>query len=492
MVTANQAIVERLQRTLNRAIQKASELPSEGRLLVGVSGGADSLCLLHALRQVAPGEGLAVYVAHLDHGLRQASADEAAWVRALCADWGLPCLVRHVNVRALAEEEGRSLEDAARQARYRFLAQQAEACGARTVAVGHTADDQAETVLLHLLRGAGAEGLAGMKAVSDWPLAPAHGAHLRLWRPWLAIARQETVAYCAAVGLTPRDDETNRDTGYRRNYVRRELLPRLREINPAIVATLCRTAQILSDEDALLRELTDKAWQTCAERAEGAWRLDRDSLRAQPVGLQRRLLRRAVSLLGTTRDLSWEQIEQARGLALDGETGARAMLPHGLQLRIAYDGVWIEREGAAQLNASWPVLAQPKSLVVPGEIELGGGWHLSAILLGTDDLPVTWDSARDRNVAYFDADALGAQLLLRTRRPGDRIAPLGMDGRQKVSDLLIDAKVPAACRERLPLLTAGDEIIWVVGVRSARIAAITERTTRVCVLALTQVAKGEA
>ena len=253
------AVVSAVQRMVADALQSAPVFEMGAPLVVGVSGGADSLCLLHALhalRALAPELGLRLHVAHLDHGLRATSAADAAWVRALCVAWELPCTLDRCDVRALAEREGRSLEDAARQARYRFLAQVARQVGARAVAVGHTADDQAETVLLHLIRGTGLEGLAGMAPDAAWPLPDEQGTDgLRLLRPLLALTRADTEAYCAAVGLTPRQDESNRDLAYARNRVRLELLPLLRELNPGITATLGRTAAAIAGDVAALRSV---------------------------------------------------------------------------------------------------------------------------------------------------------------------------------------------------------------------------------------------
>ncbi|MEN6478284.1 MAG: tRNA lysidine(34) synthetase TilS, partial [Anaerolineales bacterium] len=223
-------VLSAVQDRVREALRAAGQPAAGGALVVAVSGGADSLCLLHALHALAPELGYRLQVAHLDHGLRAAAAEDAAWVAALCARWGLPCTVGQAQVRALAEAEGRSLEEAARLARYRFLARVALRVGARAVAVGHTADDQAETLLLHLVRGAGLTGLVGMAPAAPWPLPEdVASAALTLLRPLLAVSRQDTVSYCAALGLTPRKDETNADPAYTRNRLRLELLPVLRE-----------------------------------------------------------------------------------------------------------------------------------------------------------------------------------------------------------------------------------------------------------------------
>ncbi|MGI6376224.1 MAG: tRNA lysidine(34) synthetase TilS [Anaerolineae bacterium] len=474
--------IETVQAVVAEAM--AAALPAGGPLLVAVSGGADSLCLLHALHALAPELRLRLQVAHLDHGLRAAAADDAAWVAALCGRWGLPCHLGRADVRSLAAAEGRSLEDAARQARYRFLAPVAAEAGAAAVAVGHTADDQAETVLLHLIRGAGLDGLAGMACASPWPLADdPRGAALTVLRPLLAVARAQTTAYCAALGLAPRRDESNDASVYTRNRLRLELLPLLRELNPAVVAALGRTAEIVRGEAALLQPLEDDAWQRLARVDGPSVRLERAALALEPVALQRRLLRRAVGALADRSELSWEHIAAALRVVQQGRTGACAELPHGLRLRVDYDWLWVEPRDAPRASSRWPAVSAPCRLDIPGEAALANGWRLRARVAPRAALPADWASTVRPLTAYLDAQALGPRAWLRPRRPGDRLQPLGMAGRQKVSDLLINARVSAACRDALPLLMVGDEIAWVVGVRSSQRFAVTADTAQVAVLA---------
>lgn len=470
---------------MREALCRAGQPAAGGALVVGVSGGADSLCLLHALHALAPELGYRLHVAHLDHGLRVTAAEDAAWVAALCARWGLPCTVGHAQVRALAEAEGRSLEEAARLARYRFLAHVALTVGARVVAVGHTADDQAETLLLHLLRGAGLAGLVGMAPAASWPLpGEAVDAGLTLLRPLLAVSRQDTVGYCAALGLTPRQDETNADPAYMRNRLRLELMPLLRELNPQVVAALGRTATILRDEDVLLQQVEDEAWARIAVVADdGAWvKLARQPFAALPVALRRRLLRRAARTLGLVQDLSWEHLAASLAVADGGRTGAQATWPRGLRLRVDYGWLWIERPEARPAILDWPALDAPVALAIPGEAALADGWRVAARLLVRAALPADWAQAVQPRLAYLDAAKLGASILLRARQPGDWLVPLGMTGRQKVSDLLINTRVPAACRERLPLLTVQGQVAWVLGVRTDQRYAVTEQTREVCAL----------
>ena len=211
-------------------------------------------------------------------------------------------------------------------------------------------------------------------------------------------------------------------------------------------------------------------------------RLARPAFERQVAGLQRRLLRRAVATLASLQDLTWEQVEAARRIALAGRTGACASLPHGLRLRVDYDWLWIEPARHPSAATDWPALEQPVVLHVPGEVSLAAGWRIVARLLTRAELPGDWATEREPWVAYLDADMVGQSVSLRPRRPGDWLLPLGLQGRQKLSDLLINAKVPAVCRAALPLVLVGEALAWAVGVRCDQRFAVTDHTERVCVL----------
>ena len=310
-------------------------------VVVGVSGGPDSLCLLHLLRRLAPELRLWLHVAHLHHGLRGAEADaDAAFVVELADCWGLPCTVGRADVAALAREAGLSLEEAARQARYRYLAEVAEAGGAATLAVGHNADDQAETVLMHFLRGSGAAGLRGMlprTALDDYRLFPAEDGdlgdslssadprvpaspRLHLVRPLLSIPRAEIEAYCADYRLAPRTDRSNEDTTFFRNRLRHELLPILETYNPGIRDVLAHTAEVLAGDHAVLSRAVEVAWTTLV-LVEGPdeVRFSLPGWRGLPIGQQRATLREAIHRLRrSVRDINWEHVERAVWLAREG------------------------------------------------------------------------------------------------------------------------------------------------------------------------------
>ncbi|MBN1660062.1 MAG: tRNA lysidine(34) synthetase TilS [Anaerolineae bacterium] len=485
-------------------IEKHDLLSPGDIVVVGVSGGPDSLCLLHVLRTLRPEYDLTLHVAHLHHGLRDVDADaDAAFVQAIAADWDLPVAVGRVDVAALARREGLAIEEAARRARYAFLRSVALDTGAHTVSVGHNADDQAETVLMHFIRGSGLAGLRGMlphTSLSDYrlPTEPAYEPTSRpiyLIRPLLAVPRTSILAYCAAHHLDPRFDRSNLDTTYFRNWLRHEVIPLLEEHNPNVQEVIRRTADVVADDYALIRSLLEESWPRVvleqdlplgegAPGEEGGGRivLDLAAWRALPIALQRSTLREAVHRLRRSlRNINFVHIEDAAAMARNGTTGNRATLPRGLILAVGYDTLTIADAGAKPVLPEWPWLPAgvgPLPLVIPGATTLpGGDWLLHARLVDREALPPGWEANADPWLAFLDARAAGSAPHLRTRRPGDRLRPLGMgDHTVKLADLMTNEKVPQALRDHLPLLVGEDEILWVCGVRVAHSARVREDT----------------
>ncbi len=321
------------------------------KLLVAVSGGPDSLALLHLLKELRPVQNLALHVAHLDHGLRADSAADADFVAETARAWELPITVSRRDVRDYAARYG-GIEAAARAVRYGFLIEIAVAVGAKAVVTGHTADDQAETVIQRLLRGAGPGGLAGMRPLRRYEQwcgigrSTVHATDSRiagpdLVRPLLATKRVEIETYCAEKGLRPRHDPTNQSSEYLRNRVRGYIIPELKAYNSNIVGALGRTARIAADEDALLVELLDQVWQALATvSANGVW-LDRVVFMGLHPALRRRALRRAASLIVPGTEIGAEHLDRIMKLSM--QTHGRLQLPGGLWMRTMKQGLMLER-----------------------------------------------------------------------------------------------------------------------------------------------------
>lgn len=483
-----------LLREVRKFIRRHDLLSVGDRVVVGVSGGPDSLCLLHLLLRLREEYHLQLHVAHLHHGARGEDADaDAAFVADLAREWGLPATLAREDVPAIARAHKLAFEEAARRVRYAFLAHVAGWVGAAKVAVGHNADDQAETVLMHFLRGAGLAGLRGMRPAtpfSEYRLLPQTDRFPLperlpvLIRPLLGIPRAEIEAYCAEHGLTPRLDRSNLDTTYFRNRLRHELLPLLETYNPNIRRRLCHTAEVVAADYELLTQMREWAWERVVrEETEQAIALDRAEWAMQPLALQRALIREAAyRLRPSLRDVDFVHVEAAVQVARTGTTGAQATLPGGLALTVGYDTLTVA-DARYEPPPPGPILPPGTEVPValPGRTSLpGSDWVLEADFL-EDWTPGEVRGNPDRWTAYLDAERLGGTPVLRTRRPGDRFRPQGMSGHAPpLTDWMINARVPRAVRDILPLLVAADgEILWVCGWRVAETAIVRPETRQV-------------
>jgi tRNA(Ile)-lysidine synthase len=440
-------------------------------VLVGVSGGADSTALLLLLHALAPKLGIDLLAAYFDHQLRgkRASLREQRVVEALADSTGVPLTTGEGDVRAYAREKRLGIEEAARELRYAFLAKTAREQGVSVVAVGHTADDQVETVLMHILRGSGLIGLAGMLPRSRWP-AP-ESDDLTLVRPLLEVRRSETEAYCREMGREPLSDESNRSPRYRRNVVRHELLPMMREHVRGLDAALLRLASTSALERQTLDTTAEQALMETGVIGDDKVRLSLARLRETPPGLLPHVMRLAASrLLGDTRDLG-ERHLRAMCAAVARPVGSNLDLLRRLHLRVEYDELVLtvgEPEPEMQ-----PLPVEGVELTVPGMTKVSG-WRLVTSLV---DIRATAPS--DPGQARMDADAIRGTLRVRRRRPGDRFQPLGLPGEKKLQDVFVDTKVPRRQRDSVPVVYDDEGIAWVAGYRIAARAKVTASTRRV-------------
>lgn len=438
-------------------------------ILVAVSGGADSLCLLDGLLKL----DYTLVAAHLDHQLRKDSDRDAETVERMCRQLAVPFVGEAEDVSALSHS-GLSIETAARVLRYRFLTRVAIERGIRSIATGHTYDDQAETILMHFLRGAGPSGLRGMRprtTLGGW-VQEEIGADLWLARPLLTLTRAQTRAYCQHAGLTPIDDPTNLDRSYTRNRVRLELIPHLETFNPEIKANLNRIGEVMSGVEALMQELVQSAWSALAQgRADGSLLIRMPEYSEHPLALQREVMRAAVSRMKPgIKDLSFEIIEAGREFILQGATGARHTLLGGLELLMTRQGAILHTAGEPLRFPGFPQLeeATAQPITAPSEISLQDGWR---VRIERFPIPTAgWRemiSPDDDLSVVIDERGLPGELILRPPRPGDWFRPFGLGGRVKVGKFLIDQGVPAPARSRWPLICKGGRILWVVGLRVA-------------------------
>jgi len=444
-------------------------------LLVAVSGGADSVCLLHILAELREKLGIALHIAHLNHKLRGAESDaDAGYVAELADSLDIPFTVGERDVAALKKERRISLEEAAREARYTFLAQTAKTIGAGEVAVGHTADDHIETVLMHLVRGSGVKGLGGLKARTSRRL---DGEEITIVRPLLEVSRRETAEYCRQHHLAPREDSSNLSLSPLRNRIRHQLLPLLREYNPQINEALLRTSRIADEDIGFIDEQCSRLWVNIAAKQGNAVTIDRQGLLKTPPVLRRYLLRMSIEkLAGDIKDIEMCHIDDMMAISAK-PAGKRLDLPGGLVFATDYDRYIISR-GEATLSP-YPPLKGEHTLKLPGETVIPG-WRIEAAVVEPSKLTAK-PEGEDDFTARLDCDKTGDRLTVRSRRRGDRFQPLGMNQPKKLGEFMINARIPQAWRNNVPIVSSPEHIVWVVGCRiddRIKIAEDTEKVLR--------------
>ncbi len=434
-------------------------------VIVAVSGGPDSLCLLHILHQLLPEFDLKLVAAHLNHCLRPEAEQEAKAVEKISAKWSLPFETRAVDIRRFKKEHGVSEEEAGRLARYQFLFDMAGRHGASRIALGHQLDDQAETVLLNIIRGTGVDGLAGILPIRSWK-------SVKLVRPLLCLTRSEIEDYCRRNDLYPSLDSSNLETDYTRNKLRLELIPRLEEqYNPRIREVLSRLASLAAADRSFLQGLAQKMLVKIARSGRKHTALMRDELLSLPPALKSRVVRLALQRFVSLKKIGRRHIDQVLSLVENGTTGQGVSLPGGLVARMEYGRLVLFKESGRE-----PAALEALPLKVPGKTYLPGGTVITAKIVDRNSLKWAPFSFR----AYLDYDSIPDEnLIVRSRRPGDRFYPQGASGSKKLKDFFIDRKVPFYRRDSVPLVTVGNEILWVAGLRVAHPYRVTEKTERV-------------
>jgi tRNA(Ile)-lysidine synthase len=446
--------------------------PSGGRVLVALSGGPDSVGLLHLLCMLAArGELTVAGAAHLNHGLREAADADERFCRERAAELGIPLCVQRADVRALAEDWQTSLEDAGRRARYAFLERAAVELNASAVATGHTLDDQAETFLLQLIRGAGPRGLSG--------IGPKVGL---VRRPLLDIRRDEIREWLAAEGIGFREDESNRDVAFTRNRVRHVLVPLLeRDFSPGIVEVLARESAIAREDEAYLQSAAIELARSVVLASEDIIEIDASALRSLHPAVASRVVRIALARLGSGRYIGFDHVEGVLSLARLPEASALS-LP-GQQARRIGERIVLRRSLPGSFENSFRV-----PLSIPGEVLLERqGWVVSAEFgstlarLGSNgSAPHPGSSGKADGVGRLEValrtESVSLPLSVRSRCRGDRLRPAGMQGRRKkLQDLFVDRKIAREERDAVPLVVdREDRILWVVGHAVAEDFQVTE------------------
>jgi tRNA(Ile)-lysidine synthase len=420
----------------------------------------------------------------------------------LAGSLGIPSTIDRQDVAAYRTERNCSIEEAARELRYAFLARVAREVGAHRIAVGHTRDDQVETILMHILRGTGITGLCGLAPCSPLAydsqgmslraealsVAKGQRSNLLVIRPLLDITREETASYCQEHQLDPRIDSSNLSPSFFRNRLRLHLLPLLRQYNPSVDQALLRLADIAKEDNAFIEQQTSGVWDEVARQENNTVYLDKKQIASLPLALQRHLLRVAVTkLAGDVRDIEASHIEAARSL-LNKPASKRISLPHGLICHGGYNELVITRlpsviatSHSVIASEAWqsqlppcpfPPLPGEFPLKVPGKTVFPG-WNVIASIVrervasqsSLGALSTSEGTCQSNLVAHFDFHKTGTVLFVRQRQPGDRFQPLGMSMPKKLYEFMVDAKIPRSWRGHIPIVCSPQQIIWVVGWR---------------------------
>ena len=470
-------IEKRVQRTVDQTLRIHHMVQNGDALLVAVSGGADSVALVDILRALAPKFSLRLAIAHLNHCLRQNESDrDEAFVADLAQQFELPFHVGRQDVRRFQEQHRLSLEEAARRVRYGFYEAVATKYGYGKTALGHHGDDNAELVLMNLLRGSGPLGLSGIPPVRD----------NKIVRPLINLRRSEIIDYVETKNLEYVTDSSNRDIKYHRNKIRERLIPELKsEYNPKLIDSLNRLTAILSDEEQWIEDLIQPLYQRAIIfKEKNTLELSIIELNQQPIAVRRRIIRKAIrSVKGNLRRIAFAHVASVCQLTQMGSANGVLDLPDRIRiqresnvLRISKKGISLRHLDGASFLAATPDYDYP--LTRPGKIYIEeAGAHISFIEIPNS--PSLDLQPSGHQVVFFDMDKVRFPLVIRNFRPGDRFRPLGSSGKQKLKKFFIDHKVSRVERARCPIVLSRDKIIWVAGHRLDHAVRIGPRTQRI-------------
>lgn len=461
---------------LKNVITEKGLLKKGEKVLVGVSGGVDSLALLDALHQLSHKEDWQVFAAHLDHKFRgKESAEDAEYVQEFCRKRGIPCRAEARNVPQWIAENQANPQEAARQVRFSFFHEVAAQWAIPKLALAHHANDQAETILMRVLRGTGIEGIAGI------PVARQEG-RLTIIRPFLSFTKRELEKYCEQSGIIPRTDSSNFKRSYHRNFLRLEVIPWLeKEVNPSVQDALNQLGMIAREENDYLEQI-------CREMLERIMKSKQENkivikgklFLTSHLALQRRMIKLIFSYLVKEQgNLGFVHIDSILEWMRLGRNGTRLELPQGIDVRKEYDEVTFMTRKTQEVQAD----AYSYIMEVPGRtyIKEIQAWLNANIMTGKQE----FIQPESEQMAVFDLAQIQGELSIRSRQPGDRITPIGMEGSKKVKDILIDQKIPRGMRDGVPIIADREGILWLPGIRRSNRALVTDDTKQQLVLQLT-------
>jgi len=470
-------IEKKILKTVRQTIATHRMLAAGDSVLIAVSGGADSVTLAHVLHSLAIDYRLRMAIAHLNHGLRRKDSDrDAEFAADIARRLDLPFYVGQKDVRQFQQSAHLSLEEAARKVRYRFLDEICARYGFNKIAVGHNSNDNAELVLMNLLRGSGPLGLSGIAPVRDG----------KVIRPLIHLKRSEIDDYIAERKLAFVIDTSNADPAFRRNRIRHHLIPELEKAyNPAIIETLNRLAIIMRDENLWFENILSKDFDNCsAVEGPGIVSIDLVRFAGLAAAVRRRILRRAIwAIKKDLRRITQAHIDAVLNLADKSPGRGRLSLPDGIRVvlkaaRLTIDNRQNEGTPSAEGFDGSAAIDYRYTITPPGALSIQeAGATIRLAEIGADELPDF--KTVGKNLAFLDMDCLQFPLVVRNARPGDRFSPLGVNGTQKVKKYFIDHKIPGPRRRFCPLLLSAGKIIWLAGHRIDNRAKVVSATRRI-------------
>ncbi len=443
-----------------KTIKKYSMLSEGDKVLVGLSGGPDSVCLLYMLNQLKEEYKLILHALYIDHGLRPDEIpQEIEFCRNLCNNLEIAFISRSINVKAYSKEQGINKQEAARELRYKTFEEVAFEIGAHKIALAHNADDQAETFFMRILRGSGQKGLSG--------IPPVRG---KVIRPLIETERKEIEEYLDKLSQTSIVDSSNLKADYFRNWLRLSVMPDFKKQNPELVKTISRVSEIIREEDNYLELIVTKTlMKLIPKKTDKTIELFLVPLETMDKVILRRVLRRAIDAVKGLRGISLIHIEDIIELIKNGQSGDRIYLPKGIRVIKGYSTLAITSE--------LPVKIGINKLNVPGELILK-----EAGLMLKVDFKEMLDKVDGKSVIALDADKIKTPLIVRARHNGDFFYPSGFGKRKKLQDFFVDEKIPRDERDRIPIVLSGEDIVWIAGYRSDERFKVTGDTKKILLL----------
>ncbi len=459
--------LKKLEKSINGLIRPGD------KVVVGVSGGADSIALLQVLHELSHPQNYQLVVAHINHMARGKDAfDDACFVKDVADKLGLPFFLKEIDVQKEKVKLKTSFQDAARIIRYKFFNETLAAVEGNRIALGHTADDQVETILINIVRGSGLKGLAGIPQVRD-----------NIIRPLLQIYRKEIEDYLEEKKIAYRNDSSNYENKYLRNRIRHELIPHLESFNPGIKKSLKGMSLIAEEDDFLLSQMTldifNQNFQNQGEK-DISWSIN--DFQIHPLALKKRLVRETFHrITGGTQGITALHVQQILNLFDFPKAGKVLNVPRNVEVSCTYSSVEFKINNEKSAENSKKFETDLTAILIPGTTEIPEGQiQVQTQIL---DEKQGFSSINQHLQAFLDLDKTGISINARFFQPGDRFCPLGMSGSKKLKSFFIDRKVPRHMRHRIPILTNDQgDIIWVYGERISHIYRVTDKTKRVLFL----------